>query len=178
MYKRILCWLFLLVFIFSLSGCAAKSGVSKPKIREMPSDTEVLKEVTKGKVKSTVTAEDEDQIELKHLKYAKPAIEKKTPVKSEAVNNKEIESKPETPAKTVPPMAVATVDTKPDYRIDFLNEEEVKLINDRLVELGYLKQPASSQKEFISAIIRYQQAEKISCSGQINPETFPRLLGR
>lgn len=181
MYKRLVSVLLLLVFIFTLSGCSIfAANTTKKKI---PTDTEVLKEVTKGKVDSTVTKENEDQLELKHLKNAKPAAEKKTTATTQTAKTTTVNESQENTKMSVQPAtnqvsASASTEFKPDYRIHFISEEEAKLINEKLIKLGYLKEPAKDAKEFGDAVYRFQQDEKIPGSGDINPETFERLRSK
>ena len=180
--KKNLAGLLLLAFIImvGLSGCAGSSGQTKPKMKAIPSDTEVLKEVSKGKVDSTVTKEDEDMTELKHLKYAKPVAGNASTDKAQIAGVEQqaqaLSAASVEPTTPVAPVALpATVEDGAKYSIHFLSEEEAKLINQKLVKLGYLKQPAANEGEFVKAVVAFQQAEKISCTGQINPETFARL---
>lgn len=145
----------------------------------MPSDTQVLEEMTEGQVDSTVTKENEDQLELKHLKKAQPAAEKKpanSPGTGASAGNQNETTSGDSLVSTAP--VTNPVSYKPDYRIHFLSEEEARIANEKLIKLGYLKAPAKDAKEFADAIYRFQQDEKIEGSGDINPETFERLRNK
>jgi len=182
LYKRLVSVLLLLVFCFTLSGCSLFAAKTTKKT--MPTDAEVLEEVTEGKVDSTVTKENEDQLELKHLKKAKPAAENKTtaPATQTAKTNPVNESQEANETSAQPPSnqdsASVSAEYKPDYRIHFISEEEAKLTNEKLIKLGYLKEPAKNAKEFADAVYHFQQVEKIPGSGDINPETFERLRSK
>jgi len=181
LYKRWVSVLLILVFIFTLSGCSLFAAKTTKKA--IPSDTEVLEEVTEGKVDSTVTKENEDELELKHLKNANPAVEKKNaaPVAQTETSttgaSQESQETSEQPAFNQVSVN-ASPEYKPDYRIHFLSEDEARLINEKLIKLGYLKAPAKDAREFADAVYHFQQAEKIPGSGDINPETFERLRNK
>lgn len=178
MHKRILSILLLLVFIFTLSGCSLFASQGTAKAKKMPTDTEVLKEVTKDKIDSTVTKENEDQLELKHLKNAAPVEEKKSKPAASPVADEQGTGDKAVSATEQPVPVTAPVPYVPDYNIHFLNEDEASMISDKLIKLGYLKAPAKDNKEFTDAVYRFQQDEKICCSGKINPETFERLRSK
>jgi len=175
--KRFISVSLLLVLMFTLSGCSLFAGKTTKKT--MPSDTQVLEEVTEGKVDSTVTKEDEDQLELKHLKNAKPAVEKNTATQADtAVSTGSQEQTTSADSMVSSAPVNSPVSYKPDYRIHFLSEEEAKVANEKLIKLGYLKAPAKDAKEFTDAVCHFQQDEKITGSGDINPETFERLRNK
>lgn len=176
MYKRLISLFLLLLFAFTLSGCSLFSSGETQK--KPPPDTEVLEEGT-GEQAESADTEEEKMLDLKSLNYTKSTTGNKTTDPSEAADQtvgqeEYISGEARENSITVTPPVVY----KPDYRIHFLSEDEAKLVNEKLIKLGYLKEPAKNDKEFADAIYRFQQDEKIGGSGDINPETFNRLRSK
>ncbi|MGE5391818.1 MAG: peptidoglycan-binding domain-containing protein [Deltaproteobacteria bacterium] len=172
MYKRLTSIFLLLVFIFTLSGCYLFGGGETEK--QVPSDIKGREQVAGDQAGSAITQKDEDQ-----LVNDEPAAKKAAEVSDAAVPTGNGESISEESGKSSDTAGSGSpMEYKPDYRIHFLSEDEVKLVNDKLVKLGYLKEPAKDAREFSDAIFRFQQEEKIEGSGDINPETFERLRSK
>lgn len=174
MYKRLISLFLLLFLAFTLSGCSLfGSGETQKKTP----DTEAVEDGTGEQAESADT--QEEKLDLKSLNYTKPTTENKTPDTSEAADQATSQEENtfggsrENRVTVTPPVGY-----KPDYRIHFLSEDEAKLVNEKLIKLGYLKEPAKNDKEFADAIYRFQQDEKIGGSGDINPETFNRLRSK
>ncbi|NLW90538.1 MAG: peptidoglycan-binding protein [Syntrophomonadaceae bacterium] len=175
MPKRFFSIVLLLIMVFTLSGCSLFGGGETEK--KTPVDTEMLEESSEGPDESTAAEEDQEQLELKQLNYSDPATGQEANNQSDETSST-VSQAESTDGKSANITISQPVEYKPDYRIHFLNEEEAKLVTEKLIKLGYLKQAPKDTREFSDAVYRFQQAEKIEGSGDINPETFNRLRSK
>ncbi len=155
-------------FIMVLMIIALCTGSSTAKtLKEIPSDTQIIEEMTKGKIKSTVTQEDEKMVELKHWKYGQ---------KSNKSNNaavKKTTGNTVTQGKT----SVYAADYRP-LSIYFPSEDEIKILTEGLIKLGYLKKPTSNQQEFINALDAFRSDYNIKSNCDIKLEDFAKLQSK
>jgi len=152
-----------MVLIF-LTVCTGSSAAKT--IKEIPTDTQVIQEMTKGKIKSTVTQEDERLTELKHWKYGQKSITKtsnRTAIKPTAVNSPGIVSSSSSGTGCQP------------LTIYFPSETEIRILTEGLIKLGYLKKATSNQQEFMNALNTFRHDYKIKYNSDINLETFKKL---
>lgn len=149
--------IFLLVYV-TLPGC--DSGPSSGKRLEvMPSDIEVVQDITKEK--STLTDQDEDRLEIKHWKYGQPSVPRQS-----------------SPAITEPTVK-SYLEVEPDNwqreSIQFVSREEMDRVVDRLVEMKYLENNRVTEDEFFTALEDYQRDRGLPMTGKLDGVTLQSL---
>jgi len=158
----------ILVFVTVLISNICVPGVDAKTLKEIPTDTQIIQEMGKGKIKSTVTKEDEKLVELKHWKYGQK--------NKSTARNAENQTAGGRPALQNNPSAYA--EGSQTLSIYFPSEDDIKILTAGLIKLGYLKKPTSNQEEFMEALSSFQHDYKIKSLCDIKLTTFDKLQPR
>ena len=151
----------LLLMCVFLPGCDSRPSTGK-KLEEMPRDIEVVKDIAKDK--STLTDQDEGQLEIKHWKYGQPSA----PRLGASDNS--------TP--TVKSYLETDSDNWQPESIQLVTREEMDMAIACLAEMEYLDNNSVTEDQFLTALENYQRDRGLPVTGVLDGKTLQSLKSR